>query len=357
MEFVLFLPQMRLSFDGLVARAKAAEVAGFTGLAGMDHLTPPLADDQPMYEAIVTSTWLAAHTERLRLGSLVLCDAFRHPAVLAREAVSIDHASGGRYELGLGWGSVVEEFTTFGTGSTRPADRVQRLRETLEVLKALWAGEVVDFDGEFHHLRGARQAPLPLGRIPVVIGGVGKKTLALVREHADWWNLHVGHLPRLEELRAAAGSARVSIQQVVAFAPVSSEREAVAELARRRFGWSNPIVGTGDELVDHFGRLGEQGVERVYAWFTDFAVPDHLLTFGESVIAPSAGNRLVRQRGGGSGAQAIGIARWPRRRATRSVVVGWVRKRFAKLTWRPVRGLTMNACAWAGGTSIGTRWA
>ena len=200
MEFVLFLPQMRLSFDGLVARAKAAEVAGFTGLAGMDHLAPPLADDQPMYEAIVTSTWLAAHTERLRLGSLVLCDAFRHPAVLAREAVSIDHASGGRYELGLGWGSVVEEFTTFGTGSTCPADRVQRLRETLEVLKALWAGEVVDFDGEFHHLRGARQAPLPLGHIPIVIGGVGKKTLALVREHADWWNVHVGHLPRLEEL-------------------------------------------------------------------------------------------------------------------------------------------------------------
>ena len=124
MEFVLFLPQMRLSFDDLVARAQAAEVAGFTGIAGMDHLAPPLADDQPMYEAIVTSTWLAAHTERLRLGSLVLCDAFRHPAVLAREAVSIDHASGGRFELGLGWGSVVEEFTTFGAGSTRPAARV-----------------------------------------------------------------------------------------------------------------------------------------------------------------------------------------------------------------------------------------
>ena len=240
MEFVLFLPQMRLSFDDLVARAQAAEAAGFTGVAGMDHLVPPLADDKPMYEAIVTSTWLAAHTDRLRVGSLVLCDAFRHPAVLAREAVSIDHATGGRYELGIGWGSVVEEFSTFGTGSTRPADRVQRLRETLEVLKALWAGEVVDYDGQFHHLRGARQAPLPLGHIPIVIGGVGKKTLALVSEHADWWNLHVGHLSRLEELRAGAGSARVSIQQVVAFAPVAAERAAVAEMAKRRFGWSKP---------------------------------------------------------------------------------------------------------------------
>ncbi len=147
MEFNLFLPQMRLSFDDLVARARAAEAAGFVGITGMDHLAPPLADDQPMFEAIVTSTWLAAHTERMRVGSLVLCDAFRHPAVLARQAVSIDHASGGRYELGIGWGSVPDELATFGVGSTEPRERVARLRESLEIIRALWAGEVVDYDG------------------------------------------------------------------------------------------------------------------------------------------------------------------------------------------------------------------
>ena len=134
MEFNLFLPQMRLSFDDLVARARTAEAGGFVGITGMDHLVPPLADDQPMFEAIVTTTWLAAHTERLRVGSLVLCDAFRHPAVLARQAVSIDHASGGRFELGIGWGSVREEFTKFGVGSIEPRVRVDRLRETRNVL-------------------------------------------------------------------------------------------------------------------------------------------------------------------------------------------------------------------------------
>src|SRR5437763_2613083 len=142
MEFVLFLPQMRLSFDDLVVRARAAEAAGFVGIAGMDHLAPPLAADRPMYEAMVANTWLAAHTERLRIGSLVLCDTFRHPAVLAREAVSVDHASGGRFELGIGWGSVAAELEGFGVGPIEPAARVQRLRETLEVLRALWAGEV-----------------------------------------------------------------------------------------------------------------------------------------------------------------------------------------------------------------------
>ena len=285
MELVLFLPQMRLSFDDLVARARAAEAAGFTGVAGMDHLVPPLAATQPMYEAMVTSTWLAARTERLRIGSLVLCDAFRHPAMLAREAVSIDHASGGRFELGLGWGSVPDELEVFGVGPTAPAERVQRLRETLEVLRALWAGEVVDYDGQFHQLRGASQAPVPAGRIPIVIGGTGRRTLALVREFADWWNVHVGALDKVDELRSEVGSARLSIQQVFAFVPDEAARDEVTALATRRFGYANPVIGSGPELVEHFGQLADRGVERVYTWFTDFADPASLAAFGDDVVA------------------------------------------------------------------------
>lgn len=285
MEFNLFLPQMRMTFDQLVERAGSAEAAGFVGITGMDHLTPPLADDQPMYEAIVTTTWLAAHTERLAVGSLVMCDAFRHPAVLARQAVSIDHASGGRFELGIGWGSVPTELDTFGVGSSAPRQRVERLRESLEVMRALWAGETVDYDGEFHHLQGAMQQPTPLGRIPIVIGGAGPKTLALVREHADWWNLHIGLLDKLGELRDQVGDARVSIQQMVAYVPDEASRTQVTEAAERRFGRSGPVIGTGPELVDHYGRLADDGIERVYTWFCDFAPPPTLAAFGEEVIA------------------------------------------------------------------------
>lgn len=285
MEFNLFLPQMRMSFDQLVERARAAEAAGFVGITGMDHLAPPMADDQPMYEAMITTTWLAAHTERLSVGSLVLCDAFRHPAVLARQAVSIDHASGGRFELGIGWGSVPTELETFGVGSSRPRERVERLRETLEVLRALWAGETVTYHGEFHHLDAALQQPTPQSRIPVVIGGAGPKTLALVREHADWWNLHVGLLDRVHELRDQVGDARVSIQQMVAYVPDEASRKEVTEAAARRFGRSSPVIGTGPELVDHYGRLADEGIERVYTWFCDFAPPSTLAAFGDEVIA------------------------------------------------------------------------
>jgi alkanesulfonate monooxygenase SsuD/methylene tetrahydromethanopterin reductase-like flavin-dependent oxidoreductase (luciferase family) len=286
MEFNLFLPQMRVPFDQLVARSRAAEAAGFVGLTGMDHLAPPLADEQPMYEAIVTTTWIAAHTERLRVGSLVLCDAFRHPAVLARQAVSIDHASGGRFDLGIGWGSVPEEFATFGTGSTRPRERVDRLRETLEVMRALWAGEIVDYDGTYHHRDRARQEPRPLGHIPIVIGGIGPKTLALVRDFADWWNVHIGQIHKIDELRPQVGDARVSIQQMVALIPRGGDRDEITALAQRRFGFSRPVIGTGPELVEHYARLAGQGIERVYTWFCDFAPAETLAAFGEEVISP-----------------------------------------------------------------------
>src|SRR6059036_863221 len=115
---------MRLTVDDLVGRAQAAEASGFAGMALMDHLSPPLAAGQSMYEAMTTATWLAARTDRLVLSHLVLCDAMRHPAVLARQAVTLDHASGARFELGLGWGSVPEELETFGVAATSGRHRV-----------------------------------------------------------------------------------------------------------------------------------------------------------------------------------------------------------------------------------------
>jgi alkanesulfonate monooxygenase SsuD/methylene tetrahydromethanopterin reductase-like flavin-dependent oxidoreductase (luciferase family) len=283
LEFWLFLPQMRLTMDQLVDRARAAEAAGFAGIAGMDHLTPPLAESQPMFEAMITNTWLAARTDALRVGSLVLCDSFRHPAVLAREAVTIDQASGGRYELGIGWGSVAEELGTFGIGSQEPGRRLGRLRESLEIMRALWTGEPLDYEGEHFSLHGAQQVPGPVDHIPIVIGGAGKGTMRLVAEHADWWNVHTHIVDRLDEMRPLAGNARCSLQAQVAFVPPATAREEIEATARRRFG-RTPVVGTAPELFDYFGSLQERGVERVYAWFCDFAAPDTLAAFGETVI-------------------------------------------------------------------------
>src|SRR5207302_3141080 len=150
-EFHLFLPQLRMTMESIVERAQAAEVAGFDGIAFMDHLAPPAAEGHPMFEAMTTASWVAAHTDRLVVGHLVLCDAFRNPAVLARQAVTLDHASGGRFELALGWGSVPEELQTFGVASTSARHRVGRMAESLEIITRLWSGEAGGCEGP--HLR------------------------------------------------------------------------------------------------------------------------------------------------------------------------------------------------------------
>lgn len=284
-EFWLFLPQMRMSLDALLERALAAEAAGFGGIALMDHLAPPLAESQPMYEAMTLAMWLLARTERLSVGHLVLCDAMRHPAVLAREVVTLDHASGGRFELGLGWGSVPAELEQFGVGSSEAKVRVGRMEESLEVMRALWTGEAVTYEGEHFRLTDALQQPTPLGHIPITIGGSGKRTLEMVRRHADWCNLPVNKIDQADEVRAKVGDARLSIQNRVTYLAPGADRDEVESLALRRFGQVGRVTGTGPELVEQFGALHDRGIDRVYAWFTDFASPETLAGFGEEVIA------------------------------------------------------------------------
>ena len=296
LEFWLYLPQMRMTMDQMAQRAIAAEAACFAGIAGMDHLAPPGAESAPMFEAMITSAWLAARTDRLRVGSLVLCDSFRHPAVLAREAVTLDHASDGRFELGLGWGSVVEELEAFAIGSPEPGARLGRLKESLEIMKALWRGDTFDYEGEHFRLHGVQQQPGPLSQIPIVIGGAGRRTMELVAAHADWWNVHIGIIDKLDEMRPLSGNARCSVQVQVAFVPSENLRDDVAQSARRRFG-GTPVVGTAPELVDYFGSLVERGVARVYVWFCDFAPPETLLAFGEDVISDFGGVTARRAEG------------------------------------------------------------
>jgi alkanesulfonate monooxygenase SsuD/methylene tetrahydromethanopterin reductase-like flavin-dependent oxidoreductase (luciferase family) len=286
-EFFLFLPQMRMSMDELADRARGAEAAGFHGVALMDHLAPPLAEDKPMYEAMSSAMWLAARTSTLKIGHLVLCDALRAPAVLAREAVAIDHASGGRFELGIGAGSVAAEFASFGIPNPGRAARLRRLVETLDVLTLLWTGESVDYDGEFHHLRGAQQVPTPLSRIPILVGGQSDAIVAAAATYADWWNLPLISIDLMDELQPRVRPARTSLQVMVGYVSSEAERTATVQLAERRFGHmsgSGFMIGDAAELQAHFAGLHERGVDRFYTWFSDFARDETLEAFGREVI-------------------------------------------------------------------------
>ena len=276
-EWYLFLPQVRVPVPDIVDRARHAEASGFTGIAFIDHLEAPGLRDESIWEAMSVATWVAAKTERLRIGHLVLCDAFRHPAVLAKQAVTLSEASDGRFELGLGSGSWPAEFTRFDVGQQDPVARVKQLESHLDVMGQYW-GRGDDATRS--------QSPLPTHPIPLILGGTGRRMMELVRRYADWWNIPANHIDRLAELAPAAGSARVSIQQMIGFVRKDSDPAKVRAVSARRFGnlGSGLVCGDADELSGHFSNLSGQGVERFYVWFADFAAPESLHEFGETVI-------------------------------------------------------------------------
>ncbi|WP_055402502.1 MULTISPECIES: LLM class flavin-dependent oxidoreductase [unclassified Mycobacterium] len=276
-EWYLFLPQVRLSVADIAERARHAEASGFDGMAFIDHLEAPGLPDESIWEAMGVASWVAAKTERLRIGHLVLCDAFRHPAVLAKQAVTLSDASGGRFDLGLGAGSWPAEFARFDVGRRDAVARVEQLERHLALLRRYWGDDPQ---------AGPPQAPRRSHPIPLVLGGTGPRMMKLVRTYANWWNLPANHLDRLSTLVPAAGTARVSVQQMVGFVRAGGDPDQVREVSTRRFGnlGSGLVCGDADELIAHFTGLAAQRVERFYVWFADFAVPDSLHEFGETVI-------------------------------------------------------------------------
>ncbi|HEV7580928.1 MAG TPA: LLM class flavin-dependent oxidoreductase [Mycobacterium sp.] len=281
-EWYLFLPQVRLSVGDITERARHAEASGFDGIAFIDHLEAPGLPGESIWEAMAVATWVAAKTERLRIGHLVLCDAFRHPAVLAKQAVTLSDASDGRFDLGLGSGSWPAEFTRFDVGQQDPVARVQQLGRHLALIRQYWGDETKEASDE----DDAVQLPRRNHPIPLVLGGSGPRMMELVRNYADWWNLQANHIDRLPKLAPAAGSARISVQQMIGFARSGADPDTVREVSTRRFGnlGSGLVCGDADQLTRHFAGLAAQRVERFYVWFADFANPDSIHEFGETVI-------------------------------------------------------------------------
>ena len=287
LHFGIFLPQVRLPWPEIEARARCAERLGYHSFWLMDHLAAPAAEESDCLEAWTLATALAARTERIRIGHLVLCNSFRHPALLAKMAATLDRVSGGRLELGLGWGSQPGELSAFGIGEEPPVLRAARLRETIEILRLLFSGERVSYEGRFFRLKDAIARPTPVQpRLPIHIGGAGPKlTLPIVRDHADWWNCVSTGVERLAELRPLVGDVRISVQHPVALAESEAVREAVRERAEKRFaGWGGLVCGTADEVAATLARETRAGVELFVCVFADGGRPETLERFARDVV-------------------------------------------------------------------------
>ncbi len=179
----------------LVGVARAADAAGLDTIWVPDHLLqadPTRTPDQEMLEAYTTLGFLAAVTERVRLGAMVTGVTHRPPAVLVKAVTTLDVLSGGRAWLGVGAGYHDDEAKAMGLPLPATADRFTQLEETLQLATQMWSGDASTFEGRHYHLEHPVNAPQSVSRPrpPILVGGMGeKKTLRLVAQFADACNL------------------------------------------------------------------------------------------------------------------------------------------------------------------------
>ena len=192
MDFGLDVAQQRLEFDEVVDRVRFGEELGFTGVWGFDHFGPMYGEGPGnCFEGMTTLAALAGLTTRIRLGLLVAGVTYRHPSVLASQAVTVDHASGGRLDLGLGAAWYEPEHRRLGIEFPPTGERFDLLEDQLEIATRLFTGDVVSYEGRRVSLDEAQLRPIPVQqpRPPIWIGGSGRRrTLPLVARYADVWH-------------------------------------------------------------------------------------------------------------------------------------------------------------------------
>jgi len=296
------------TWEELRARVVACDRLGIGSVWFMDHLHPPGLPTVPSFEAWTTATALAAVTERIRIGHLVLANGFRHPALLAKMAITLDHASGGRLDLGLGSGSYAPEFRAYGLPFPDAAARAEQLDEALSVLRRLFTEAAPSFAGRHYRLDAAPSLPRPVQtpHPPIHVGGAGeRRTLPIVARHADVWNCPtyaLADFPRkLAALRAECarigrdpGSLQVSEEAVLALAPTADRLDETRALAERRFpgpGWglaAGGYVGLPETIIGRIRERAALGIRRFVFFLHDRGAADTLALLAREVVPATA---------------------------------------------------------------------
>lgn len=272
-------PAPAAPFAATAAVVAHCDATGWDGAYVVDHFmndTPDgAADDAPVLEAFTLLAALVGRTERIRLGPLVLGNTYRHPAVVAKSAVTLDHISGGRFVLGLGAGWQVNEHRAYGIDLPPVAERMDRYEEACLAIRALLDEPRATLAGRHYRLTDAPCEPSPaVGRVPILIGAKGpRRGLRIAALVADEWNswatldqfrersaVLAGHC---EAIGRDPATIRRSTQAFVRLVDDPAE----AERARAAAGGRPILAGSPAEVVDRLGAYAEAGLD-------EFIVPD-----------------------------------------------------------------------------------
>jgi alkanesulfonate monooxygenase SsuD/methylene tetrahydromethanopterin reductase-like flavin-dependent oxidoreductase (luciferase family) len=275
------------------------EAGGLDSIWVGDHFFPwPGELDQSLdtIEAWTTLTFLLARYPRLRGGSIVLSQGYRHPAVLAKMAANLQWLSGGRFVLGIGAGWKENEYRAYGLRYDElPADRLRALEEALQVIRAMWRDEHPTFKGNYYSIDGAFCAPRPDPLPPLLIGGAGpQKTLKLVAKYGDWCNLNNAPLDfcqsRLDTLREHCQKVGRNYDEIVktfssdTVAVASTQAEADQMVNDSFFAKYYKIAGTPDVVAAQIQQYIDLGFTHFIFRFVDFPKTNSAEMFMKEVM-------------------------------------------------------------------------
>jgi alkanesulfonate monooxygenase SsuD/methylene tetrahydromethanopterin reductase-like flavin-dependent oxidoreductase (luciferase family) len=228
------------------------ESLGFDSIWHADHYQRPSVPDHPFLEGWTLLAHLASVTTRVRLGLLVNSNTFRHPPLVAKMAVTVDHIARGRLELGLGTGWWEPEHRAYGVPFPGPKELVDRFEESVEVIHGLLTHETFSYDGRFYRLDEALFRPGPFAeRIPLTLGAHGPRMLGIVARFADRWNSY-GTVEEIRERNARLDEACAAIGR------------DPGEILRSLYGWTLKLGAdpwsSPDAFADIVGRYAEVGI-------------------------------------------------------------------------------------------------
>jgi F420-dependent oxidoreductase-like protein len=263
-----FWPTPSQPFEDVLALARHVERTGWDGIWYADHFMPNAKDTStPWPEAWVTLSALGALVPRLQIGTLVAGNTYRHPAVLAKMAATLDHITNGRVVLGLGSGWQENEHRQYGLPFYTVGERLARLDEACTIIKSLFRESKSTFAGRFYQLEDASLEPKPVqDPLPLLIGGGGEQvTLRITARHADAWNVWgdptvLAHkMAILDDHCRALGRDPKSIHRTAVALLFMSEDQAYLARMRAANLQQPHLIGTAEEiraLVADYARIG-----------------------------------------------------------------------------------------------------
>ena len=302
-EFGVMLRQQKIEFPDIKEAAQLCDKLGFDSVWFYDHVLGQGIIGIDILEPWTLMSALSSVTDNIKLGTMVLCNGFRHPPLLAKMAATLDYICNGRVEFAIGSGWFEDEFNAYGYDFPDTRTRIEMLKESVQIIKSLWTEEQASFEGNFYRINDAHCNPKPVQKphIPVAVGGAGEKyLLRAVAEVADEWNCpatsavefdkkYQALKEHCEDISRDISEIRVSQQTVCVLVENEKELAEKLEKGQRRYGFFGDvgklgIVGTPEQCIEKINSNLKKGITKYTIFFSDVMKRETLELFAREVL-------------------------------------------------------------------------